>query len=281
MITTGAMVRIGKTLGNRMIDLKPTNEKLRIRSRRILRELAGVDDATAAETLARCDGQLKRALVVALAQVSSPPRRRRCSTPTAARSARRSSAHDGEGPAMSPPSRRLLLGVDGGGTSTVAWLAERRRPRARPGRAPGRRTPRRSGPRPRDWRSGRRSRAAFADAGLAPGPVAVGLPRARGVRPARRPDGCWTAWAEEARLGRPARPRQRRRPRGRRRHSRRLGPGRDRRHRLDRRRPRARRPDGPRGGLGPPDRRRGERLRRGPRRACGLSPAAPTAVSRR
>ena len=45
MITTGAMVRIGKTLGNRMIDLQPTNEKLRIRTRRILRELAGVDDA--------------------------------------------------------------------------------------------------------------------------------------------------------------------------------------------------------------------------------------------
>ena len=41
MISTGAMVRIGKTLGNRMVDLKPSNEKLRIRSRRILRELAG------------------------------------------------------------------------------------------------------------------------------------------------------------------------------------------------------------------------------------------------
>jgi N-acetylmuramic acid 6-phosphate etherase len=69
MISTGAMVRIGKTLGNRMVDLQPSNEKLRIRSRRILRELAGVDDARAAETLARCGGNLKRALVVALAQV--------------------------------------------------------------------------------------------------------------------------------------------------------------------------------------------------------------------
>jgi N-acetylmuramic acid 6-phosphate etherase len=45
MISTGAMVRIGKTMGNRMVDLQPTNEKLRIRSRRILRELAGVDDS--------------------------------------------------------------------------------------------------------------------------------------------------------------------------------------------------------------------------------------------
>jgi N-acetylmuramic acid 6-phosphate etherase len=69
MISTGAMVRLGKTLGNRMIDLRPLNEKLRIRSRRILRELAGVDDAHAGQILALCDGHLKRALVVALADV--------------------------------------------------------------------------------------------------------------------------------------------------------------------------------------------------------------------
>jgi N-acetylmuramic acid 6-phosphate etherase len=69
MITTGAMVRIGKTLGNRMVDLKPACEKLRIRSRRILRELAGVDDDRARAILAACEGKLKRALVVALAGV--------------------------------------------------------------------------------------------------------------------------------------------------------------------------------------------------------------------
>ncbi len=69
MISTGAMVRIGKTLGNRMVDLRPSNEKLRIRTRRFLREIAGLDDAAAAETLARCGGELKRALVVALADV--------------------------------------------------------------------------------------------------------------------------------------------------------------------------------------------------------------------
>jgi N-acetylmuramic acid 6-phosphate etherase len=69
MLTTGAMVRIGKTLGNRMVDLQPTNEKLRIRTRRILRELAGIEAAEAADLLARCDGNLKRALVAALAGV--------------------------------------------------------------------------------------------------------------------------------------------------------------------------------------------------------------------
>jgi N-acetylmuramic acid 6-phosphate etherase len=70
MISTGAMIRIGKTLGNRMIDLQPTNQKLRIRSRRILRELAGVDDHRATEILSSCGGRLKLALVVALARVS-------------------------------------------------------------------------------------------------------------------------------------------------------------------------------------------------------------------
>jgi N-acetylmuramic acid 6-phosphate etherase len=69
MISTGAMVQMGKTLGNRMVDLQPTNEKLRIRSRRILRELAGVDDASARDILDRCGGRLKLALVVALADV--------------------------------------------------------------------------------------------------------------------------------------------------------------------------------------------------------------------
>lgn len=71
MITTGAMIRIGKTYGNRMVDLKPLNEKLRIRSRRIIRDIAGVDDATAAACLAATSGHLKPALTMALAGVDS------------------------------------------------------------------------------------------------------------------------------------------------------------------------------------------------------------------
>jgi N-acetylmuramic acid 6-phosphate etherase len=69
MITTGAMVRIGKTYGNRMIDLQPTNEKLRIRTRRILREIADIDDARAVSLLNSTGGRLKPALVAALAGV--------------------------------------------------------------------------------------------------------------------------------------------------------------------------------------------------------------------
>ncbi|AMV35822.1 N-acetylmuramic acid 6-phosphate etherase [Planctomyces sp. SH-PL62] len=69
MITTGAMVLIGKTLGNRMVDFTPVNEKLRIRARRMLRELAEVDDDRAVELLAACGGRLKVALVAQLAGV--------------------------------------------------------------------------------------------------------------------------------------------------------------------------------------------------------------------
>lgn len=69
MITTGAMVLIGKTMGNRMVDFTPVNEKLRIRARRMLRELAEVDDARAVELLAACGGRLKVALVAELAGV--------------------------------------------------------------------------------------------------------------------------------------------------------------------------------------------------------------------
>ncbi len=66
MITTGAMIRIGKTYGNRMIDVQPTNEKLKLRSRRILRDVAEIDDETATELLVRSQWKLKPAVVAAL-----------------------------------------------------------------------------------------------------------------------------------------------------------------------------------------------------------------------
>ncbi len=69
MITTGAMVLVGKTYGNRMIDLRPTNQKLRLRARRTLRDLAGISDDEAGDLLARASGRLKPALVAALAGV--------------------------------------------------------------------------------------------------------------------------------------------------------------------------------------------------------------------
>lgn len=64
-LTTAAMVRLGKCYGNLMVDLKATNRKLRLRSVRILRELCGLDDAAARDVLARADGELKVAILMA------------------------------------------------------------------------------------------------------------------------------------------------------------------------------------------------------------------------
>jgi N-acetylmuramic acid 6-phosphate etherase len=63
-ITTGAMIRLGKTFGNLMVDLRATNEKLRDRSERIVVEVCGVDRAEARELLKRAGGSVKAAIVM-------------------------------------------------------------------------------------------------------------------------------------------------------------------------------------------------------------------------
>jgi len=63
MLTTGAMVLIGKTYGNLMVDLTATNEKLRDRSQRIVSELTGLNPGDARQLLTLCDGQVKTAIV--------------------------------------------------------------------------------------------------------------------------------------------------------------------------------------------------------------------------
>lgn len=71
MVTTGAMVRLGKTFGNLMVDLQPTNAKLRDRSLRILEALTGLAAAAASQVLAMADGSLKLALVMQLCGVDA------------------------------------------------------------------------------------------------------------------------------------------------------------------------------------------------------------------
>jgi len=63
MLTTGAMVRLGKTYGNLMVDLQATNAKLITRTVRILQKLSGQTAADAEALLQRCDGDLKTAIV--------------------------------------------------------------------------------------------------------------------------------------------------------------------------------------------------------------------------
>lgn len=66
MLTTGAMIRLGKTWGNLMVDLRATNAKLRDRSERIVAEVLDVDREGARTWLAKADGRVKVALAMAL-----------------------------------------------------------------------------------------------------------------------------------------------------------------------------------------------------------------------
>jgi N-acetylmuramic acid 6-phosphate etherase len=62
-ISTGAMIRLGKTYGNRMVDVVATNAKLRARSERLVRELGG--DADPRALLDAAGGSVKTAVVMA------------------------------------------------------------------------------------------------------------------------------------------------------------------------------------------------------------------------
>jgi len=70
MLTTGAMVLLGKTFGNLMVDLTATNEKLRDRSERIVSELTGLSPEESRHWLNRCGGQVKTAVVAFHRQLS-------------------------------------------------------------------------------------------------------------------------------------------------------------------------------------------------------------------
>jgi N-acetylmuramic acid 6-phosphate etherase len=65
-ISTGAMIRLGKTYRNRMVDLIATNAKLRARSERLVREIGDVSDAAA--LLEAAGGSVKTAIVMARLQ---------------------------------------------------------------------------------------------------------------------------------------------------------------------------------------------------------------------
>ncbi|MFI1173718.1 N-acetylmuramic acid 6-phosphate etherase [Streptomyces melanogenes] len=77
MISTITMIRLGKTYGNLMVDVRASNEKLRARSRRIvaLATDAGDEDIEAALTAA--DGEVKTAILMLLADVDAATATRR------------------------------------------------------------------------------------------------------------------------------------------------------------------------------------------------------------
>lgn len=65
MLSTGAMVRLGKVYGNLMVDVAATNEKLRERALRIVMEIAACNRKEGEAALRKADGQTKLAILIA------------------------------------------------------------------------------------------------------------------------------------------------------------------------------------------------------------------------
>jgi N-acetylmuramic acid 6-phosphate etherase len=63
MLTTGAMIRLGKTYGNLMVDLRASNTKLADRARRIVRAVTNLSDSDSEKLLRDCSGEVKTAIV--------------------------------------------------------------------------------------------------------------------------------------------------------------------------------------------------------------------------
>ncbi|MFJ1882938.1 N-acetylmuramic acid 6-phosphate etherase [Streptomyces sp. NPDC088137] len=72
MLSTITMIRLGKTYGNLMVDVRASNEKLRARSRRIVSLATGASDEEIEAALAATDGEVKNAILTILGQVDGP-----------------------------------------------------------------------------------------------------------------------------------------------------------------------------------------------------------------
>ena len=63
MLSTGAMIRLGKTYGNLMVDLRASNTKLADRARRIVRAVTNLSEHDSERLLRDCGGEVKTAIV--------------------------------------------------------------------------------------------------------------------------------------------------------------------------------------------------------------------------
>jgi N-acetylmuramic acid 6-phosphate etherase len=77
MISTIAMVRLGKTYGNLMVDVVATNDKLRSRVRRIVANATGASDDRVDAALVDADGDAKVAIVALVAGIDATAARAR------------------------------------------------------------------------------------------------------------------------------------------------------------------------------------------------------------
>ncbi|MDQ0600865.1 N-acetylmuramic acid 6-phosphate etherase [Streptomyces canus] len=72
MLSTITMIRLGKTYGNLMVDVRASNEKLRARSHRIVALATGATDEEIERALAATGGEVKNAVLTLLTGVDGP-----------------------------------------------------------------------------------------------------------------------------------------------------------------------------------------------------------------
>ncbi|MFJ9853783.1 N-acetylmuramic acid 6-phosphate etherase [Streptomyces sp. NPDC101150] len=72
MLSTITMIRLGKTYGNLMVDVRASNDKLRARSRRIVALATGASDQEIEAALSATDGEVKNAILAVLGKVDGP-----------------------------------------------------------------------------------------------------------------------------------------------------------------------------------------------------------------
>ena len=77
MISTAAMVGLGKSYQNLMVDVEPSNEKLVVRARNIVMEATGCDRETAEAAMAEAGNHAKTAITMILADCSAEEARER------------------------------------------------------------------------------------------------------------------------------------------------------------------------------------------------------------
>ena len=77
LISTGVMIRAGKTFGNLMVDVQTSNVKLRDRARRIVELACDLASQDAEALLVLCNGEVKTAIVAARAHIDPDQARRR------------------------------------------------------------------------------------------------------------------------------------------------------------------------------------------------------------
>jgi len=77
MLTLGAMVRLGKTYGNLMVDVRPTSRKLRARALRIIQSFTHDSERAAEASLRAARGRVKVAILMAAQKLTYPVALRR------------------------------------------------------------------------------------------------------------------------------------------------------------------------------------------------------------